>query len=289
MRGFHHHVTHHKRFFSSTKTSRKKSITQLTQELAACIFIIFSARAASPQLPAALRCVALCDPSSDGNHALVTWLAGARAFEVRLNCSSIAGRFDLLPLSYWGYMEAVGATLEIQRWETNCSDRLQYSGVSRTACTSVTPFMFLSLSSLHGDSKNAHFVTWYNFLYINRCLVVFGEHCNETYLQSTRSILHLTVPVCLHYTGCANKKQPPWCMITTSANMDRFSKLFHQLIRKKILHVYDIDFHLNWNVLLHYLVKFENPTLLLIWQHPQQTIDMFLRTLWGLDLTCNSS
>ena len=25
------------------------------------------------------------------------------------------------------------------------------------------------------------------------------------------------------------------------------------------------------------------------WQHPQETVDMFPRTLWGLDLTCNSS
>jgi len=42
-------------------------------------------------------------------------------------------------------------------------------------------------------------------------------------------------------------------------------------------------------MLLHYLVNIKNPKKLLIWQHPQQTADMFLRTLWWLDLTFNSS
>jgi len=36
-------------------------------------------------------------------------------------------------------------------------------------------------------------------------------------------------------------------------------------------------------------VKFENLKMLLILTAPQQTVDMFLRTLWGLDLTFNSS
>ena len=36
-------------------------------------------------------------------------------------------------------------------------------------------------------------------------------------------------------------------------------------------------------------VKFENLKMLLILTTPQQTVDMFLRTLWGLDLTFNSS
>jgi len=37
--------------------------------------------------------------------------------------------------------------------------------------------------------------------------------------------------------------------------VDRFSKFFHQLIQKKILHV---GLHI-CTMLLHYLVKFENP------------------------------
>jgi len=36
-------------------------------------------------------------------------------------------------------------------------------------------------------------------------------------------------------------------------------KLFHQMIRKKILYVRHKSFHLSSNMLLHYLVKFENP------------------------------
>jgi len=45
--------------------------------------------------------------------------AGALSFEVRLNCSRIAGRFDYEPLLYRNYLEAVDAY----------SARLQYSGV----------------------------------------------------------------------------------------------------------------------------------------------------------------
>jgi len=40
--------------------------------------------------------------------------------------------------------------------------------------------------------------------------------------------------------------------------VDRFSKFFHQLIRDK----YFKDFHFTCNMLLHYLVKFENPKML---------------------------
>jgi len=50
----------------------------------------------------------------------------------------------------------------------------------------------------------------------------------------------------------------------TFENVDRFSKFFHQLIRKKILYVrkYHQDCYLTCNILLHYLVKFENPKIL---------------------------
>ena len=47
------------------------------------------------------------------------------------------------------------------------------------------------------------------------------------------------------------------------------------------------DFHLTCGALLHYLVKIENPKMLLTLTAPQQTIDMFLMTLWGLDLSFN--
>ena len=48
-------------------------------------------------------------------------------------------------------------------------------------------------------------------------------------------------------------------------------------------------FDLSRNMLLHFLVKFEKKIkYYCFWQHPQQTVDMFLKTLWGLDLTFNS-
>ena len=40
------------------------------------------------------------------------------------------------------------------------------------------------------------------------------------------------------------------------------------------------DFHLTCNMLLHYVVKVENPKKCYwFWQHPQQTVDMVLKTL----------
>ena len=48
------------------------------------------------------------------------------------------------------------------------------------------------------------------------------------------------------------------------------------------------DFHLTCSVLLHYLVKVENPKMLLTLTATQQTIGIFLMTFWGLDLTFNS-
>ena len=72
-----------------------------------------------------------------------------------------------------------------------------------------------------------------------------------------------------------------------SANVDWFSKFFYQVIRKKIL--YHKYFHITCNILLHYFVKVENPKMLMTLTAPQQTVDMFLRLRWGLDLTFNSS
>jgi len=47
-----------------------------------------------------------------------------------------------------------------------------------------------------------------------------------------------------------------------SANVDRFSKLFYQLIRR--IYVYTTKIHHTCNMLLHYLMKVENAKLLLI-------------------------
>jgi len=40
------------------------------------------------------------------------------------------------------------------------------------------------------------------------------------------------------YSTLCPKKKATWCLIITLANVDRFSKLFHQLIREKILYVH---------------------------------------------------
>ena len=59
----------------------------------------------------------------------------------------------------------------------------------------------------------------------------------------------------------SQKRKP---LIIILANVVRFSKIFHQLIREKILYVHTIkDFHLICNMLLHNLVKFKNPKMLL--------------------------
>jgi len=51
----------------------------------------------------------------------------------------------------------------------------------------------------------------------------------------------------------------------TLANVDRFSKVFHQLIREKILYAQTHkDFCLTCDMLLHYLVIVENAKMLLI-------------------------
>ena len=43
----------------------------------------------------------------------------------------------------------------------------------------------------------------------------------------------------INYTElhCVPKKEATWCLIITLANVDRFSKFFHQLIREIIIHV----------------------------------------------------
>ena len=89
------------------------------------------------------------------------------------------------------------------------------------------------------------------------------------------------VPTHVHYVP----KSKPKCSIITLVNVDRFSKFFHQAIRKKILYV-----HVTTSpaTCCYYLVKVENLKMLLTLTGPRQTVDMFLRTLWGLDLTFNS-
>ena len=73
----------------------------------------------------------------------------------------------------------------------------------------------------------------------------------------------LYISIAMSYTLCL-EKYTTWCWIITLANVDRFSKFFQQLIRQKILYVHVRDFRLTCNMLLHYIVKFVNPKMLLV-------------------------
>jgi len=53
--------------------------------------------------------------------------------------------------------------------------------------------------------------------------------------------------------------------------------------------VHHKGFHLTCSMLLHYRVKFKIQKCYLFWQHLQQIVDMFVKTVWALDLTLNSS
>ena len=92
--------------------------------------------------------------------------------------------------------------------------------------------------------------------------------------------------ITIHYRNYVSKKEATWCLIITLANVNRFSSFFHQLIPEifSCTHIHT-NFHLTCDVLLHYLMNVENPKCYWFWQHPQQTVGMFLRTLWTLDLT----
>ena len=86
------------------------------------------------------------------------------------------------------------------------------------------------------------------------------------------------------------KKQATWCLIISSANVDRFSKFFHQVIRKKILYVYVTKIFTSPAVCCYTtLCKSRIQKMSLTLTASQQIVDMFPRTLWGLDLTFNSS
>ena len=54
------------------------------------------------------------------------------------------------------------------------------------------------------------------------------------YLPSA-SVPLVSLVLCIH---CISKKEATCCLIIILANVDRFSKWFHQLVRKKIICVY---------------------------------------------------
>jgi len=76
--------------------------------------------------------------------------------------------------------------------------------------------------------------------------------------------LHGQLGVALQETSSTNysvsqKMYTTWCLIVTLANVNQFSKFCHQLICTKILYVYTTNMSTTPAMLLHYLVKVENP------------------------------
>jgi len=75
-------------------------------------------------------------------------------------------------------------------------------------------------------------------------------------------------------------------------NIDKcgwFSKFFHQLMRELILYVH-IKASISATICCYTaLWKPKIQKCYWFWQHPQQTVDMFLTTLWTFDLTFDSS
>ena len=68
-----------------------------------------------------------------------------------------------------------------------------------------------------------------------------------------------------------------------TANVDWFSKIFYQVICKNILYVYITKVSTSpticcyatlWNSKIQKCYRF--------WQHPQQTVDVFVQTIWAL-------
>jgi len=57
-------------------------------------------------------------------------------------------------------------------------------------------------------------------------------------------------------------KYSPWCLIVTLANVDQFWKLSLVDSLENSICIHHKDFHLTCDMLLHYLVKFENPKML---------------------------
>ena len=78
-----------------------------------------------------------------------------------------------------------------------------------------------------------------------------------------------------------------WCLIITLANLDRFSKFFHQLIRDKILYVHTHKDFTSPKICCYItLWKSKIQTCCWFWQHPQQTVDMFVRTFCLTTVKC---
>ena len=132
----------------------------------------------------------------------------------------------------------------------------------------------LKISLLH--EWLAHDACW--------CSRMVGK-CNKLYCSNLQCVqkspyrifiiflkkLHTAVAI-LHTVSI---KFATWYSLITLANVDGFLKFFHQLIHKKILCVHHKQFHLTYNMLLHYLTDFDsilNKLLTHSWGHFEHLI-----------------
>jgi len=108
-------------------------------------------------------------------------------------------------------------------------------------------------------------------------LIITATFITLIVVLSVIIVLHKIV----HIQWVSKKYTPSWLTITL-ANVDEFLKFSHQLICRKILYVYTTKIS-NTPAICGYttLWKFKIQKCCWFWQHPQQTVDMFLRTLWG--------
>jgi len=81
------------------------------------------------------------------------------------------------------------------------------------------------------------------------------------------------------YTPCSKKVSP----LMFDNNFGKCGPIFKILspgdLQENSLCTYHKDFHLTCIMLLHYLVKIKHPKILPTFTAPEQTVDMFLRTL----------
>ena len=108
--------------------------------------------------------------------------------------------------------------------------------------------LLITLSDLHSSTEH---LSWLNILrnanysdrmscmrYFDGCIWTEGlfKVINFAVTQALKCARYRTLEIAnIH---CVPKKEATWCLIITLANMNRYSKFFHQLVREKILYVH---------------------------------------------------
>jgi len=111
-----------------------------------------------------------------------------------------------------------------------------------------TMLLLITLSDLHSSTEH---LSWLNILrnanysdrmscmrYFDGCIWTEGlfKVINFAVTQALKCARYRTLQIAnIH---CVPKKEATWCLIITLANMNRYSKFFHQLVREKILYVH---------------------------------------------------